>query len=159
LLKKLKNYTVNEYCEALAAFIPVPGGGSAAALTGVIGVSLLSMAAHFSRGSTNNKADEKAIDKVLKETHKIRKRLLDLVDLDAQAYQKVVNTRKASQKVKAKADQQAQKIPLEVCRLCYRAVTLAPILVKKGNRYLLSDVQAAAEILLAAFNAAMKFTA
>jgi len=38
--------------------------------------------------------------------------------------------------------------------LAYAAIQLTPLLVKKGNRYLLSDVRCAVEMLLAAFQSA-----
>ena len=84
----------------------------------------------------------------------MRKRFLQLVDLDARAYLNVVKTRKAAPAKRAAARRKAAEIPLEVCTLCYKAVQLSPSLVRHGNKYLISDVKVALELLLAAFNAA-----
>jgi len=133
---------------------PTPGGGSAAAYTAALGVALLSMVANYSLGKASKDVDRK-LRKILKENDKVRRRLLELVDLDAQAYLKVVKTRKAAPAIRQKAFRQARAVPVEVSRLCYQVVRQAPFLVAKGNKYLLSDVEVAVEFLLAAFHAAM----
>ena len=134
---------------------PTPGGGSAAAYTAVLGVALLSMVANYSQGKSTSKSAETKIKQFLKANEKVRKRLLELVDLDAEAYLKVVRARKSAPAVRRKARKAAQAVPLEVSRLCYQAISQAPFLVAKGNKYLLSDVEVAVELLLAAFRSAM----
>ena len=153
-MKKYKNYTLSEYLDALSKNTPVPGGGSAAALTAAIGAALISMAANYSKGRSQSKRAEKRIVSVLKKSEQIRKRLLELVDLDARAYLGVVKTRGASAQVRRKALWEAAKVPREVCKLCYQAIQLTPCLVERGNPHLISDVEIAAEMLLAAFNSA-----
>ena len=155
-MKKYKNFTIQEYLNSLSQRTPVPGGGSAAALAAGLGAALISMVAHYSL-KRNSPAVEKNIKKILTSSEKIRKRLLELVDLDAQAYLQVVETRRgpdvSPQKKKA-AHRQARAVPLEVSHLCLQAVELTPYLVQYGNKYLLSDVEVAVELLQAAFNAA-----
>ncbi len=133
---------------------PVPGGGSAAALTAATGAALISMVANYSRGKSKSKRIEDKISSILKQNEKIRKRLLALVDLDAQAYLGVVKARTASPQVKKRASMKAAKVPHEVCQLCYEAIQLTSYLVKNGNQYLVSDIEVAVEMLQAAFNAA-----
>ncbi len=153
-MKKYKNYTLSEYLDALSKKTPVPGGGSAAALTAATGAALISMVANYSKGRSQCKRIENKIVSVLKQSEQIRKRLLELVDLDAQAYLGVVKARGASAQVRKKALREAAKIPREVCKLCYQAIQLTPCLVERGNPYLISDVEVAAEMFLAAFNSA-----
>ena len=129
-------------------------GGSAAALVGSLGVALLSMVIQYSLGKSKQKNTEKKLKRLLSKTEEIRKRLLLLVDLDAKAYLKVIQSRKKSLQLKRKALLQARKVPMEVCRLSYTAIQVAPFLVQHGNKYLISDVECAAEMLLAAFNSA-----
>lgn len=152
--RKFKDHTIAQYLDVLAQRVPVPGGGSAAALTAALGAALLSMAARYSLGRSSSLRAEQELKKILLETERLRKRLGTLVDLDAQAYLKVVKARKASAKKKKAALRAARAVPLEVCRICYRAVKLAPGLLRRGNPFLASDVEAAAEFLFAAFNAA-----
>ena len=154
-MKKYKNYTVEEYLQELSAREPVPGGGSAAALSAALGVALISMVANYSKGKSSSKAVEKSIRNTFLKSEKTRKRLLTLVDLDAQAYLKVVQTRKSAPKVRRAALKQASKVPLEIAKLCFSAIQLTPVLVKKGNPHLVSDVEVAVELLLASFKSAM----
>lgn len=154
-MQKYKNQSLKKYLECLSAREPVPGGGSAAALVGALGAALISMVANYSVNKKKPKPADAKIRKTLQESEKIRKRLLELVDLDAKAYLRVVKTRHANPKIKKAALKNAREVPKEVCRLCYAAVKLTPILVTKGNRHLISDVRVALEMLTAAFHSAM----
>lgn len=154
MMKQYRDATLNEYLDELASRNPTPGGGSAAALTAALGATLLSMVANYSKGRSGKLAVEKRIKKTLRESERLRKRLLRLVDLDARAYLKVVQTRRGPEKAKKAALKKAAEVPFEVCRLCYAALDLAPVLVRDGNPYLLSDIQCAIELLQAGFNAA-----
>ena len=153
-MSKFKNFTLTQYLDVLSERTPVPGGGSAAALTAALGAALISMVANYSLGRGKPRDIETNLRKALKRSEAARRRLLQLVDLDAQAYLKVVRARTKSARHKQAALKAARKVPLETCYLCYRTVELAPYLVKHGNRYLLSDVQVAVEFLLAAFRSA-----
>lgn len=159
-MKPFKNYSLKKYTEVLASKTPAPGGGSAAALTAALGAALLSMVANYSLGKSASRANEKKLKDTLKQSEQFRKRFLALVDLDARAYLNVVKTRKAclpGRQAAARriaARRKAAEIPLEVCKLCYKAVQMSPALVRYGNQHLISDVKVALELLLAAFNAA-----
>ena len=153
-MKQYKTHTLQKYLEVLSQRTPVPGGGSAAALVGSLGAALISMAANYSLNRNQPRSVEARIKTTLKKSETIRKRFLDLVDLDAQAYLNVVKNRQAHPDQKKRALRRAREVPQEVCRLCSQAIDLTPFLVLKGNKYLLSDVQVAVEFLLAAFHAA-----
>ena len=153
-MKPFRNYSLSEYTRVLSLKVPAPGGGSAAAATAALGAALLSMAANYSLGKTTSRSNDQKIKAGLKQSEQLRKRFLTLVDLDARAYLNVVKMRKASPAKRAAARRKAAEVPLEVCKLCYKAVQLSPALVRCGNKYLVSDVKVALELLLAAFNAA-----
>ena len=153
-MKLLKNHTLAQYLKVLSQKTPAPGGGSAAALTAALGAALLSMAARYSIGKNSSKENDKKLEASLRESERFKKRLCTLIDLDAQAYWKVVKAPRGSA-AKKKALAGARKVPLEVARLCCKAVSLAPFLVRRGNKYLLSDIVAAVELLLAGYKAAM----
>ena len=154
-MKPLKHHTLKEYIHQLSAKTPVPGGGSAAALTGALGVALISMAANYSCGKNSLETIEKNIKEILGKSEKIKNCLLKLVDLDAQAYRDVVKARKASPVIKSKALNKARAVSLEVAEQCYQAIKLTPYLVQRGNLNLIADVQIAIELLLAAYHSAM----
>jgi formiminotetrahydrofolate cyclodeaminase len=153
-MKKYNTYTLQEYLDALSQRAPVPGGGSAAALTAATGAALISMVAQYSLGKNPSKSVENKIKAILKQSEEIRRQFLELVDRDAEAYLKVVKVRSRSIQIRKRAAKAASDVPLKVCRLCHKAVELTPYLVENGNRYLISDAEAAVELLLAAFNAA-----
>ncbi len=153
-MKPFRNYSLSEYTRVLSLKVPAPGGGSAAAATAALGAALLSMVVNYSLGKGAPKTIEQKLKDTLKESEKLRKRFLMLVDLDAQAYLNVVKTRKAAPAKRNAARRRAAEVPLEICKLCYKAVQLSPTLVRYGNKYLLSDVKVALELLLAAFNSA-----
>ena len=96
--------------------------------------------------------------KIIQESARIKNRLLECVDLDAKAYLKVVASRQGSFKQKQTAQRESRKVPLEVCQLCYRAIVWTPFLVECGNKHLITDVEAAVELLLASFKSALIFT-
>lgn len=154
-MKQYKNHTLSEYLNCLSRREPVPGGGSAAAYTGALGVGLLLMVARYSRGKGANKSVEARITSTIKKAEAIQKKLLVLVDLDAKAYLKLTKTKQSPKKIRVKAIKAAREVPLKVCRLCYKATDLAPFLVEEGNKYLIADVAVACELLLSSFNGAL----
>ena len=71
--------TVGEWLEALAAADPVPGGGSAAALTGATAAALVAMTARLS-------PDWNEASGVAAQAIKLRGRLAGLAQVDAEVY-------------------------------------------------------------------------
>ncbi len=133
-----KDETLKKYLDDLAAKLPAPGGGSAAALTAAMGVSLISMVVNFTLGKPKYAKYEEELKGILEKSEKLRAGFLGLVDLDVVAY-------------KSKNLRDALNVPFMVCRLCLEAITLCPPLIKKGNINLISDVGVAAVLLEAAF--------
>lgn len=155
MAKRLKNHTLDQYLGVLAKKEPTPGGGSAAAMTAAMGAALLAMVTRYSIGKDHPVSVDNKLKRHLAKAEDLRKRLTELVDLDAQAYQQVVKARGQSAAQRRAAERAAAKVPKEVGRLCFQAVQLAPYLVEKGNKYLLSDVEIAVEMLKSAYNAAL----
>ncbi len=155
-LMNFNSLTLQEYLDCLASREPVPGGGSAAALSAALGAALISMVTRYSIGRKNNtKALDRQLNTILQKSEAIRRRLLELAGEDAQAYLNVVAARSKDAKAQRSAAVKAGAVPKEVCCLCYKAVELTPFLAAKGNPHLLSDVEAGVEFLMAGFNAAM----
>ncbi len=153
-VKKFQDHTLKEYCEALSLKVAVPGGGSAAALSAALGAALISMVTNYSLGKKTPDVD-KELNNILVKSEALRKRLLELVDLDAQVYLEFVKARKADEQARQAAQKRACVVPLEVARLCYEAIDLTPYLVLEGNKFLVSDVEVALELLGAAYKSAM----
>jgi len=138
---KYKTQSLTKYLNDLSAKLPAPGGGSAAALNAALGASLISMVVNYTLGKPKYSVFTKELKSILKQSEKLRKQFLDLVDLDVLAYQ-------------SKEIKKALAVPLRLARLCISAAGLCPPLIKKGNINLISDVAVAAVFLEAAFAAA-----
>ncbi len=150
------NKTLSAYLNQLSSKESVPGGGSAAGLTAALGVGLVSMVANYSIGrKTNTPASDKKFKTILQQSESIRKRLLELTSLDSEAYLELCAARSLDKKAQKRASKRARSVPLEICKLSYKALSLTPFLVSHGNPYLMSDVQVAIELLEAGFNGAM----
>lgn len=136
-----KDKTLKKYLDDLAARMPAPGGGSAAALAAGLGAGLISMVANFTLGNHKYAEHEDQTRNILGQSEKLRLEFLNLVDLDVQAFN--------SKNLRNSLD-----VPLMVGRLCFEGIKLCPPLVTKGNRNLISDVAVAAVLLESAFASA-----
>ena len=134
--------TLQDFLDNLGAKKPAPGGGSAAALSGALGISLLQMVANFSAGGSPQ------IREILQKATKIKKELIKLIDEDAKAVSVFFNKSSSLLKRK-KAKQMMQKIPVAICKNCEQGLKLIPFLTKKGNKNLLSDLKIARILLQA----------
>ncbi|MCX5703048.1 MAG: cyclodeaminase/cyclohydrolase family protein, partial [Candidatus Omnitrophica bacterium] len=120
-----KEESLKKYLDDLAARLPAPGGGSAAALTAAMGAALISMVVNFTLGKPKYARYEEELGGILEKSEKLREEFLNLVDLDVTAY-------------KSKDIRSALNVPLMVARLCFEGARLCPGLIKKGNINLIS---------------------
>jgi formiminotetrahydrofolate cyclodeaminase len=137
-----KNSSLKKYLDDLAAGLPVPGGGSAAALVASLGVALISMVIRFTLGRPKYAKYQTELKRMLAASERTRKRLLELVDLDIEAFE-------------SKKIEKAIEVPQEVARLCWEAMKICPALVNKGNINLISDVAVACALLESGFSSAL----
>lgn len=137
-----KESSLRKYLDDLAAKLPAPGGGSAAALSAALGASLISMVLNFTLGKPKYAAYEKELKGILDKSEGLRNEFLNLVDLDVSAY-------------KSRNVRDALGVPFMLARLCFEAIKLCPPLLKKGNVNLISDVAVAAVLLESAFSSAV----
>src|SRR5688572_10912471 len=85
----LLTMTVTDLLDAFAASEPVPGGGSAAALAGAIGVSLLIMVAALPRTRTGAPEEAADLSEASARLRHLRELLTSLVEQDSLAYSSV----------------------------------------------------------------------
>ncbi len=160
----LKDRTVGEFIEAVAASTPTPGGGSVAALCGALSTALSRMVAGLAidkQGYETVQGDLKGLQDRLRD---LQARLLALVDSDAAAYDGVVAAMrrpKATEAEKAArvaaiqaAYLQASEVPLQTMDACVEALALALEAAQKGNRNAVTDAGAAALLAEAGVRAA-----
>ena len=150
--------------DAFSSTDAVPGGGSAAALSGAVGVSLLIMVAGLSKTKTGAPEETADLAEASSRLHPLRDALVELVDRDSEAYRRVLaafRLPKMSEAEKAArteaidaATRAAIDAPLDTMRLCQQALRGAVIVASNGSRRATSDVGVAVELLAAALRGA-----
>lgn len=149
--------SVEAFLQALASDAPAPGGGSASALAGAMGAALCAMVARLTVDRERYRASWESMETLREEADTLCKRFLQLVDLDAHAYDKVIEARRIPKdraKERNEAIQSALKeaasVPLEILRNLKRLAGLAESALKEGNPNCLSDVGVSAALVRAA---------
>jgi formiminotetrahydrofolate cyclodeaminase len=156
--------SVADLLDAFASNQPVPGGGSAAALAGSLGASLLLMVAGMSKTRTGTASERTSLDEAARRLRPLRATLTTLVDRDSEAYAAVVAAYKlqkgtdAEQSSRRRAIEAAMRgatdTPLETMRACQQALAEAVIVAGGGARSASSDAGVAVELLGAALRGA-----
>lgn len=163
-MTQLTSISVSGLLDAFASNQSYPAGGSASALSGAVGASLLMMAASLpkTRSGTSEEAAELASTAV--RLHAVRNELSRLIDADCDAYANVVaalrSTRTTEEERTRRRDAiaaamlQATEVPLETLRKTRQALGAARIVAANCTRAAASDVTVAVELLLAAMRGA-----
>ena len=157
---KITHRSCEEFARVLAAKEAVPGGGGAAALVGSLAVALCSMVGHYTSGKKAYASVEEDIVRMLDEAERLRLRLLELVDEDAEAFYPLSQAYAIPRddprrsEVLEDATKQACAAPLEMMRHICKAIGLLEEMGEKGSRMLLSDVACGALLAKAALVAA-----
>src|SRR6185436_15770884 len=81
---------VEDLLDAFASSEPVPGGGSASALAGALGVSLLMMVAGLPKTRTGAPEEAADLSEASSRLRPLREALTALIDRDSEAYEAVV---------------------------------------------------------------------
>ncbi len=147
--ERLTELTVRELVEHLATRDAVPGGGSAAALAGSMGAALVRMVVELTLGGAASEAAE-PVGKIGSAAAAWQSELLNLADLDANAYRAVVVARRlprgtdlerqARDVQVAAAIREATRVPLQTVRAATAVLELAERLAPLGTRKAISDV-------------------
>jgi formiminotetrahydrofolate cyclodeaminase len=161
----LTNRTVTELLSAFSSPDPTPGGGSAAALAGAMGASLLAMVAGLPKTRSGTPEERAALDRARAELLDLRRELTGLVDRDTDAYDLVVAAyRKPKATDEEKAARQAAiqdamrvatDVPAETMAACARAVTAARAVAECGLPSAKSDVAVGVQLLMTAMQGAL----
>ena len=161
----LMQQSVTSLLDAFASSDPTPGGGSASALAGAIGASLLAMVAGMPKTKTNTPDARAALDKAREQLMELRGKLAALVDHDSVAYDLVVAAYKHPKStddeklLRKKAIQDAMRVatevPIETVRTSIAAAGLAKVVAEHGNASAISDVGVGVYLLTSAIQGAL----
>jgi methenyltetrahydrofolate cyclohydrolase len=159
-MARFADHSISAFLDALGSSDPTPGGGTAAAVTGAIGVSLLMMVAGLPRTRGNTDAERVQLGETRAALVGARDRLLRLADTDTEAYNAVTaayrlpkgtDEEKAARKQAIeRAMQGATDAPLDILRAVAEAMGRARVVGEFGNPSASSDVRVALELLEAA---------
>jgi formiminotetrahydrofolate cyclodeaminase len=151
--------------DAFSSSAPTPGGGSAAALAGALGASLLAMVAALPKTRTNAPEERASLDAARAKLLALRAQLIDLIDRDAAAYDAVVaayrlpkgtDEEKARRKTAIQgALKLASEVPLETCLAAHEVLNEGAAVAEAGNPSARTDVAVAFQFLTTASQGAL----
>ena len=159
-MAEMMDRSCREFVAALASGAPTPGGGGAAALVGAVGTALGNMVGALTVGKKRYAGVEEEIRALMAECDSLQSALLDQVAADAECFAPLARAysipkddpdREAALE---EATLNACTAPLEIMRLCARAIECAAQFAEKGSRLALSDAGCAAILCKAALQAA-----
>src|SRR5438552_14804517 len=148
--KSLVKMNLRQFCNETLSDSPAPGGGSAAALMGALGVSLGGMVAKLSAGKRGWDDKLKYFSDCAVKAQQLKDELLFLVDEDTAAFNKVMDAfslPKDSAEEKAArsaaiqlATAYAAEVPLRVMETAFKSYQILAEMAEQGNPASISDV-------------------
>lgn len=164
-LLELSAQSVDDLLDRLSSSDPVPGGGSAAALAGAVGASLVSMVAALTVGRDAYVQVEDEAREIGAAAAALRDELVALAEEDSNAYQGYMDARRLPRQTDAErsarnlamadAALQSADVPLRTALVAVRALELARRIAPIGNRNAVSDAGVAALLAAAAVRGAI----
>jgi formiminotetrahydrofolate cyclodeaminase len=156
--------TVSQFLSTLASPAPTPGGGTASAIAGAMGTSLLTMVAGMPKSKTRGDEDRAALVAAHAALAPLADRLCVLANDDSAAYDEVTAAYRlpkgtdAEKSARAEAVQRAlvraTEVPLDTLKACAQALQHASVVERHGNPNAASDVAVAVGLLRAAADGA-----
>ena len=150
----LASMKINSFLSELASSSPAPGGGSVAALSGGLGAALTSMVCNLTIGKEKYADVQDDIKKTLKQSEKLRKKLIELIDEDTNAFNNVMKAFKMpketeeQKKKRSKAIQEGYKtaaqVPLDTAKACLQILDTAKTVAEIGNVKSITDAAVSA---------------
>jgi len=149
--------SLTDLLDAFASTQPVPGGGSAAALAGAVGASLLIMVAGLPKTRHGTHEEREALTAAAGRLRPLRDELASLIDRDSDAYTSVITAYRLPKSTEpeqaarrdaiATAMRSATEAPLATMRACERVMREAETVSSGGAPSAASDVAVAIELL------------
>lgn len=156
-MSQYSHLTLAELLDAFASSQPVPGGGSAAALAGAVGASLLIMVAGLPKTRHGTDEERTALTAAAARLRPLREELAALIERDSEAYTSVMNAYRlpkssdveqaARHRAIDEAMRAATEAPMATIRACERAMREAEVIATSGAASASSDVAVGIELL------------
>lgn len=146
--------SIREFLDQLASPTPSPSGGSAAALAGALGASLVAMVCRLTVGRKNYESVGPELEPIIARADEKRRVLLELMDADAVAYDRVIANFKMPKETEEQKEERARAIqiafkdaadiPLQIASACAAVLDMVLPVAAKGNKNAESDAGTAA---------------
>jgi len=140
---------LRQFANELSMDSPAPGGGSTAALCGALSASLTSMVSNLTVGKKEYANVQQKVIELAVTAQELKDEFLRAVDLDTQAFNKVMETFRMKQKTEEQKKErdaaveettkQATLVPLDVLEKSIEALVLAKQIAEHGNKNSISD--------------------
>jgi formiminotetrahydrofolate cyclodeaminase len=160
----LTGLKVDAFIEKLGSDAPAPGGGSASALAGAVGISLTRMVAALTLGKEKYREHDQLMVEIMQKSEKLQEELLFSIDRDTEAFNgvtavfsmpKETDQEKELRKVAMQlALQEATVVPFRMMGFALEALELTKKAVGKSNTNAASDLGVASLTLKAAVQGA-----
>jgi len=151
---------IPEFMEKLASNAPVPGGGGASALIGAVSAALCSMVANLTTGKKKYAEYQQDIEKILVSSAQSIKRLIELIDKDAEVFEPLSAAYGIPKEDPSRAEilenalVSACSVPMNILEEAYNLIDIIEELAVKGSRLAISDVGVAASACRCAMESA-----
>lgn len=147
---KLIDLNLSDFADLTASEAPAPGGGSIAAYAGTLGVGLATMVANLSSHKRGWDDRWKFFSDWAEKGENYKQSLLQLVDEDTKAFNKIMDAfrlpkntdaeKKQRQEAIEKATLYATEVPLTVMKTAYQSLEVMEEMAKEGLPASISDV-------------------
>lgn len=156
------NKSLRDVIAVAASNEPTPGGGSVSAMVACFGVAMTAMVCNLTVGKEKFRDVEPQVQEILNTAKDLLKKLEDLVDADMADFNSFMSTfrmpkntdeEKAARNVAMqKALKSATDTPMEIARVCLKALEITDKLAPIGNKMAISDAGVAAVVAEASLN-------
>ena len=140
---------LNAFLDRTASSDPVPGGGSISALAAASAASLVEMVANLTAGGKGFEATKTEMIDISGKAAAFRVKLSECIDQDSKAYHQVILSFKMPKNNEAEATtrtraiqaalKHAAEVPLWVASETLKVMSLAEMVLKKGNPNAVTD--------------------
>ncbi len=146
---RLISLPVKQFIDETASDSPAPGGGSVSALCGALASALASMVANLTFGRKAYIQYNNVMDDIANQAHTLKARLLELIDCDTEAFDRVMEAMSMPKKTEEQKQERERKIqqatkeaamvPFETLSLIPKVIKLVKMVAEMGNTNLTSD--------------------
>ncbi len=159
---------IKEYVAALASAAPTPGGGSASAITALLGISMMEMAVELTKNKKNFASYEAEYSHCLQAWEELKEKIAMGAEEDAFAFSTLMdvykkpfadNEKELRQKMIDDASDHAGRVPLHVARAIVSALRNGEQIANKINPWVLSDLIGGVELSYGALRSVLLNTA